>query len=155
MPHRKTARLASWQIWLLTLSGTALWLSGAAWLLLHYFGQTQGEFGPETNPLEPWAMKLHGLAVIPAQLAIGGMFVAHIPKGWNHGGQRLAGIALCLVLGLLIGSAYMLYYVGLENVRGWTSLVHWSIGLALPAIFLWHYVNGKRARRRPSGRSAI
>lgn len=147
MPHRRSARLASWQIWSVSLSGAGLWLSGAAWLLLHYFGQAEGEFGLEMNPLEPWMMKLHGLILIPALLAIGGMFVAHIPKGWDHRAQRLVGIALCAVLGVLIGSGYLLYYAGGEALREWSSLVHWGLGLALPAIFLWHYLNGLAARR--------
>lgn len=148
MPNRRTAKLASWQIWLLTLSGSALWLSGAAWLLLHYFGQMPGEFGPEMNPIEPWMMKLHGLALIPALLGIGGMFIAHIPKGWTHVRQRVAGVTLCGVLTVLIASGYMLYYVGAETVRDWTGIVHWAIGLALPFVFLWHYLNGIKLRRR-------
>lgn len=149
MVHRRTAKLARWQIWLLTLPGSGLWLSGAAWLLLHYFGQAQGEFGPETNPVEPWMMKAHGLLLIPALLGIGGMFVAHIPKGWSHPHQRVAGIVLCIVLGIVVASGYLLYYLGDENARAWTSIAHWSIGLGLPAIFLWHYLNGLSARRRP------
>lgn len=148
MPHRRSAKLARWQIWLLALSGAGLWLSGAAWLLLHYFCQRQGAFGPETNPVEPWMMKAHGLLLIPALLGIGGMFVAHIPKGWSHNRQRIAGIALCSVLALLVASGYLLYYVGDETVRGWTSPVHWGVGLGLPVIFLWHYLNGLAARRR-------
>lgn len=52
MTHTRSARLAKWQIWLLTLSGTLLLLSPGAWLL-HYFGQVEDEFGPETNPLDP------------------------------------------------------------------------------------------------------
>lgn len=151
MPHRRSAKLASWQIWLLTLSGGGLWLSGAAWLLLHYYGQREGEFGPEMNPLEPWMMKAHGLVLIPVLLGIGGMFVAHIPKGWTHMRQRVAGIALCAVLALLILSGYMLYYAGGEDLRIWTSLVHWVVGLGLPVIFLWHYINGRRARRPGPG----
>ncbi|AZI37725.1 hypothetical protein NT2_06_01570 [Caenibius tardaugens NBRC 16725] len=152
MPHRRTARLAKWQIWLLSLSGLGLWLSGSAWLLLHFYGQKQGEFGPEMNPVEPWMMKMHGLFLIPALLGIGGMFVAHIPKGWDHVHQRVAGIALCALLGWLIVSGYMLYYVGDESVRPWASLAHWSLGLGLPAVFAWHYINGLRARRRGRAR---
>lgn len=148
MPNRRTARLARWQIWLLTVPGSGLWLTGAAWLLLHYFGQTQGEFGPETNPVEPYMMKLHGFFLIPALLGIGGMFVVHIPKGWTHIHQRIAGIALCGVLGLLIASGYLLYYIGNETARSWASLAHWCVGLGLPAIFLWHYLNGQSARGR-------
>lgn len=152
MTHRRTARLATWQIWLLTLSGSALWLSGAGWLLLHYYGQKDGEFGPEMNPAEPWMMTLHGLFLIPALLAIGGMFVAHIPKGWNHTGQRVAGIALCAILAVLIASGYLLYYAGGEALREWTSLVHWTIGLALPIFFVWHYLGGRRERNLPQRR---
>ncbi|MCJ2181591.1 hypothetical protein MTR62_02535 [Novosphingobium sp. 1949] len=148
MPHRRTARLASWQIWLLCLSGTGLWLSGAGWLLLHYYGQVEGEFGPEVNPLEPWMMKLHGLCLIPALLGLGGLFVAHVPKGWNHTAQRLAGIVLSLVLTVLVSSGYLLYYAGGETLRAGSSLTHWVLGLALPGAFVWHYLNGKRVRRK-------
>lgn len=151
MVHRRTARLAGWQIWLLSLSGAGLWLSGAAWLLLHYFGQKEGQFGPELNPLEPWMMKLHGLVLIPVLLGIGGMFVAHIPKGWDHVHQRVAGVALCAVLAVLVASGYMLYYVGGDAIREWTSMAHWIVGLVLPAIFLWHYLNGLLVRHRRAG----
>lgn len=147
MPHRRTARLARWQIWLLTLPGAALWLTGGAWLLLHYYGQADGEFGPEMNPLEPWMMKVHGLALIPAFLGIGGMFVAHIGKGWDYAHQRVAGIALCAALTLITTTGYMLYYAGDEGLRAWSSIAHWSVGLGLPAIFLWHYLNGMKARK--------
>lgn len=151
MPHRKSARLARWQIWLLTLSGLALWSTGVVWLILHYYGQVQGEFGPEENPVDPWLLRLHGLALIFALLGIGAMFVAHIPKGWTHRVQRVAGIALCSFLVVLIISGYMLYYVSGDDLRQWTSIVHWSVGLPLPAIFAWHYVNGLRDRNRTRG----
>lgn len=148
MPHRRTARLAKWQLALLTTSGLGLWLSGICWLLLHYFGQIEGDFGLEVNPAEPWMMKVHGLFLIAALLGIGGMFVAHIPKGWPQRHQRIAGIALSVILGFMIVSGYMLYYVGSENVRACTGVVHWSVGLSLPVIFAWHYLNARRARKR-------
>ena len=153
MVHRRTARLAGWQIWLLSLSGSGLWLSGGAWLLLHYFGQKEGQFGPEMNPLEPWMMKVHGLVLIPVLLGIGGMFVAHIPNGWDHVHQRVAGVALCAVLAVLVASGYMLYYVGDDSLRKWTSVAHWLIGLGLPAVFTWHYLNGFAVRRGKAGRT--
>jgi hypothetical protein len=147
MVHRRTAKLASWQIWLLSLSGSGLWLSGAGWLLLHYYGQKEGEFGPEMNPAEPWMMTAHGLFLIPVLLGIGGMFVAHIPKGWAHTYQRIAGIVLCAILALLISSGYLLYYAGGETFHAWTSIAHWTVGLILPIAFIWHYLNGLAARR--------
>lgn len=148
MKHRKTAQLSGWQKWLLCVSGGALWLTGVAWLLLHYFGTVEGQFGPQTNPLEPWMMKLHGLVLIPALLGIGATFVVHIPKGWTHRRQRVVAIVLCSVLAVLVASGYLLYYAGGESLRAWASLVHWSIGLALPAVFAWHWLRGVSLRRR-------
>lgn len=91
-------------------------------------------------------MRAYGLALIPALLGIGGMFIMHIPNGWQYRLQRIAGISLGAILAVLVASGYMLYYVGDEAVRGWTSLIHWAIGLALPAIFVRHYLGGLIAR---------
>ena len=147
MPNTRSARLARWQIMLLAISGALLWLSGGAWLLLHYFGQMQGEFGPEINPLEPWLLRLHGLVLIPALIGLGGLLVAHIPKGWKDVPQRNIGLGLTGLVIVLIVSGYLLYYLGDETLRSWTSIVHWSIGLLVPTIFIWHYVHGQSKRR--------
>ncbi|WP_219893174.1 hypothetical protein [Aquisediminimonas profunda] len=140
------------------ISGSILWLTGGAWLYFHYFGQVEGEFGPEVHPLEPWLMRLHGLALIPALMGVGGLLVAHIPKGWNDVPQRNIGLVLSTLLGLMILSGYLLYYVGNDFARSLTSLAHWSVGLASPAFFLWHYRRGKSTkakgtRKHRSGRA--
>jgi len=147
MPNTRSARLARWQIMLLTISGALLWVSGAAWLLLHYYGQVEGEFGPETNPLEPWFLRIHGLVLIPALLGFGGLFVTHMPKGWKNRYQRTIGIALTATFAILIISGYMLYYIGDEGLRDWTSIIHWVLGLSAPALFIWHYLHGHTKRR--------
>lgn len=149
MPHTKSGRLARWQLGLIMGSGSILWLTGAAWVLLHFFGEVQGEFGPETNPAQPWLLRLHGLVLIPAILALGGLLVVHIPKGWNDKGQRIGGIILTVFFGLLILSGYMLYYVGSDDLRNWSSIFHWVIGILAPASFLWHYSH-RYANRRVS-----
>ncbi len=151
MPHKNKARLTKWQVRLLVWSGLALWLSGAAWLWLHYYGQVQGEFGSEANPLEPWMLKVHGAAMIAALLGLGGLFVLHIPAGWAHRPQRTPGLVLSSALVLLVGTGWLLYYAGGEALRDWSSLAHWTFGLAAPAAFVWHYVNGRRQRLRNTG----
>lgn len=147
MPHRRSARLSNWQMWLLCLSLGLLWLSGAAWLLLHYYGQVQGEFGPETSPYEPWMLRLHGFVLIPALLGIGTLLLAHVPFGWKYRAQRVAGIALAGAMTVLILSGYLLYYLGDETLRPMVSLTHWALGLGGPVVFGWHYLNGRRLRR--------
>ncbi len=153
MPNTRSAKLARWQIWLLTVSGTILWLTGAGWLLLHYYGQVQGEFGVETNPLEPWFLRIHGLVLIPALLGFGGLMVVHIPKGWKDKSQRVAGVALTAVMGVLILSGYLLYYLGIEWLRDWTSIIHWGIGLTLPALFVWHYLGRNSVKLKARAKS--
>jgi hypothetical protein len=141
------AKLARWQIWLLTLSGGTLWLTGVVWLLLHYFGQVQGDFGPETNPFEPWMLRLHGLAMIASLLGVGSLLAIHIVKGWQHRRQRLVGIFLLGIVGLLVVTGYLLYYVGDDDRRWVISTLHWSVGLVLPTIFLIHYRRAQSIRR--------
>lgn len=147
MASPKTARLASWQLWLICLSFGLLWASGAAWLLFHYYGQVQGEFGPEANPAEPWMLRLHGFVLLPALLGMGSLLAVHIPKGWAYQKQRVAGILLTTALAILTGSGYLLYYLGDEEWRSVASLIHWSLGLTGLFLFLWHFINGRLLRR--------
>lgn len=148
MLHMRTARLTRWQILLLSISGSLLWLSGGLWLLLHYFGQIHGDFGPEPNPWQPWLLRLHGFVLIPTLLGVGGLLVVHVPMGWRSKAQRSTGVALLIVIGVLILSGYMLYYVGDDGVRNWTSVTHWTIGLVMPLLFLWHYLLARKIGRK-------
>lgn len=148
MLHQRSARLAAWQIWTLSLSGAGLWLTGAIWLVLHYFFEIEGEYGTETNPLEPWMLKIHGLLLIPALLALGGLLVVHIPKGWRQKSQRSAGLILTAILIILILSGYLLYYAGDADLRQVSSLVHWLFGLFVPAAFIWHRTRNAALRRK-------
>jgi hypothetical protein len=143
MQHLRTAKLARWQIRLLSWSGGMLWLTGVAWLLLHYFGRIKGEFGPEANPLEPWMLRLHGLAMIVSLLGVGTLLVVHVWKGWGYRYQRLIGFLLLSAVAVLILTGYLLYYVGDEEARSLVSLVHWVVGVLLPVIFLVHYRRGQ------------
>jgi len=147
MLHLKTAKLARWQIRLLCWSGGLLWATGIAWLLLHNFGQVQGDFGPEANPAEPWMLRIHGAAMIAALLGCGSLLVVHVWRGWNYRSQRVLGLMLTTILGILIATGYLLYYLGDEEARSMASLVHWVIGLGVLPVFIWHYIAGKRIRR--------
>lgn len=144
MLHLKTAKLARWQIHLLCWSGGVLWFSGMAWLLLHNFGQVKGEFGPETNPAEPWLLRLHGAAMIAALLGSGSLLVVHVWRGWNYRSQRVPGLVLAAILTLLIVTGYLLYYVGNEDARRWVSIVHWLIGILILPSFVLHYRRGRK-----------
>lgn len=147
MTNLKTAKLARWQVRTLCLSGGILWLSGAIWLWLHYFGQINGDFGPEANPVEPWMLRLHGAAMIAALIGGGSLLVAHVWRGWTYRNQRVLGSLLGITTILLILSGYGLYYIGEDAVRSVVSAVHWIIGLSGLPVFLLHYRQGRKTGR--------
>ena len=147
MLHLKTAKLSRWQVRLIVVSGLVLLLTGIAWLLLHHFGQREGEFGPETNPLEPWMLRLHGAAMIASLLGVGSLLVVHVWRGWQYRSQRLIGIVLSTGVAWLILSGYLLYYVADEEWRAWLSISHWVAGLTGLPVFILHYTKGQKVRR--------
>jgi len=119
-------------------AGLGLWLSGAAWLLLHYFAVRQTEFGPAPHPFEHWSLAAHALFAFAAIWVFGMLWSAHVTGAWRTGRRRASGIATFAVMAVLIASGFLLYYVADDEARAAISLAHWIIGLALPIAFLWH-----------------
>ena len=134
----------------LMLTGSVLWLSGVAWLLVHFYAPIESDFGPEANPSEPWLLKAHGLAMIAALLAIGGLLAAHVTAGWEVRRQRVKGIALGATVLVLTATGYLLYYASNEQLRESASTIHWVLGLGSPVIFLWHRAGRKNVAPPPS-----
>jgi hypothetical protein len=122
------------------LAGSGLWLTGAAWLVLHYFCVRKTDFGPQPHPLEYWSRAAHGLFGFVSLWTFGMLWAAHIVGGWYSARRRMTGLATATILGALILSGYLLYYVGDDGVLSWVSLIHWAIGLSLPVIFLAHRI---------------
>lgn len=123
-----------------------LLITGAAWLALHTWMRIEGPFGPEHHPLEAWLMRLHGLLALPALLGLGALLPAHIWPAWRPRRRRNSGLVLLGACGLLAVGGWALYYVADEATRGWLSVSHWMLGLALPAIVLGHIIGARRKR---------
>lgn len=145
---RGSARLARARRLGLSAVALGLWSSGTLWLLFHHFFERPGQFGSRPHPLESWWLSLHGAFGLAAIWTFGWLWSAHITKGWATGRQRWSGGLLVVILGGLTVSGYLLYYVGQEQLRALTSLLHWSAGLAAPIPFLLHRLR-ERDRRRP------
>jgi hypothetical protein len=135
---RRTARLTPTRRLGVYGVGVAVWLSGALWLLFHYFFVRQGPLGATPHPLESWWLTLHGASAFAAIWAFGWLWSAHITKGWATGRKRPSGGLLVTALAWLTLSGYLLYYVGHEEVRTITSVLHWASGLACPIPFVVH-----------------
>ncbi len=123
-----------------------LFLSGAGWLMLHTWGATTGEFGPEPHPLEPWLLRLHGAAAMAALVILGVLVPLHMRRGWLVRRNRISGASMVVLSGLLIITAYALYYVGGESGRRVAVWAHDVIGLGLPAAITWHVLRGRASR---------
>ncbi len=124
-----------------------LWISGATWLVLHYFLQRAGDFGPLPHPLEPWMLKLHG-AFAFAALWIGGvLWAVHIVPAWRRGHRRGSGIATLVLFAILAVSGYLLYYGSGDTLRATVALAHWLIGLAVLGPLLVHVLRRRFLER--------
>jgi hypothetical protein len=144
---RTVHRLVAWQRVVLFGAGAMLLASGAAWLALHY-GR-----GAEAlpSPLEPWTMRLHGLAAFAALFAFGALAAAHIPQGWRFSHrmrwarQRGSGVALCVFAATLALTGYLLYYFAPDPIRPALGWLHSALGVAMAVLVAAH---GRRAERR-------
>jgi hypothetical protein len=134
--------------------GGGLWLSGALWLLFHYFMQSRGEFAVVPHPLEPWWLRLHGAFAFGAIWVFGLLWSAHVSPGWAGGKRRRSGAALVGLFLWLTLTGYLLYYLGHEWLRSLTSLLHWSLGLLIPVLFLLHRLAAEPAKVRQPRRSS-
>jgi len=125
--------LEPWQRQVLYLATALLWLSGAFWLYLSM-----------DDPSRPLWMKIHGAAAMVFLMLFGMMFVRHVPSGWQQKPQRPSGVSIITVCGVLILTGWGLYYLGADDLRHWTSLLHWGLGLLFPAILALHIWLGRR-----------
>ena len=123
-----------------------LWLSGALWLLFHYFFQVQGDFGPAPHPSEKWWLRLHGLFVFAGLVAVGSVLPVHARSAWQKNKNRATGVMMKTWTLWLAATGYALYYFSSEANEAWLPLLHWVAGLALPLMLVFHI---RRGRKRP------
>ena len=152
MPSPTTGRLLSfklerWHRRSVYATGVVLLLSGAAWLVLHYFLRPVSEFGESVNPLEPWTMKLHGAAAMAALFFVGSLLHHHVRRAIRAGRNALTGWAMIATLSFLTLTGYGLYYVAGESDRPLWSLLHWSVGFVVAVLFVAHILVGRRSVR--------
>ncbi len=140
-------RLGRWQQTYLYSVGALLILSGILWLIFHYFVRTEGEFGPTLHPLEPWWLRVHGIAAAAFLIGFGSVLPGHVQRAWGAARNRITGTIFFSVMLALIVTGYLLYYVGSDAVRSVMAIVHWAVGLGLPLLAGWHVWRGRVWRR--------
>lgn len=143
-PRPDTIRLGSLQEGAVYLATAALVVSGAVWLVLHYFMAQPGQFGPMPHPVEPWMLRLHGAAAMAALIIYGSLLPIHIRRAWAVRRNVVLGIVVAACMLLLTITGYLLYYAGSEELRPLISAAHWIPGLAVPLLLVWHVLSGRK-----------
>jgi hypothetical protein len=119
--------------------GIGVWLTGVLWLVFHYFIKTEDEFGIENStPYEQVWLVGHAAFSFFAIWMFGVLWLSHIKLGWNAKMNRVTGGTLFAVIAILILTGFGLYYLGNANLRSWTSVIHWVVGLAALIFFVVH-----------------
>jgi hypothetical protein len=150
-PRPNTIRLGFVQQTAVYVCTGALVLSGALWLILHYFMARPGEFGPTLHPAEPWMLRIHGAAAMAALIVYGSLLPVHIRRAWAIRRNIALGIGVAACMLLLTVTGYLLYYAGSEQLRPIISAAHWVLGLVIPALLWWHVVSGRGAAAKGAG----
>jgi hypothetical protein len=140
--HRNSVKLSGrHKAWLFSAMAL-LYVTGAGWGWFHYLTKSPDEFGGRL-PVESWSLKIHGAAAMIILVLLGTLIPGHVRFAWHARRNRVNGAGLMAFLGFLIVSGYGLYYFGDERLRAWASVSHLWIGLALPAILVFHIWRGR------------
>jgi hypothetical protein len=121
-----------------------LWITGCAWLVLRYFFQVTGEFGPPApHPMQLRLMMVHGVLALAAVFFFG--WVAGSPSG-EQGWQRMSrssAIVLVTLFSVLTLTGVCSYYLTSERLRVETALIRQVAGAfaILPALY-WLRIRG-------------
>lgn len=109
-----------------------LWISGTCWVALTFWNASQSHYRV------PYVfMKIHAAFALVFLVMLGSLW-GHVQRAWALGVNRLSGMMLIFVAGLLGITAWMLYYVVDDGIRNVVSLIHWVIGVLLPLILFGH-----------------
>lgn len=116
----------------------AVWLSGVAWLVLHYGYATPTEFGATPHRWEAPALTLHGVAGVAVVFLCGWLAATHVATHWPRRRRRATGLGVSVVAGMLGVSGFALYYLVAAAARDATALGHAALGTAAIAVVLLH-----------------
>ncbi len=142
------SRPPRWQRWAVHGATLALTLTGVGWLIAHHLLQDRGSFGEALpSPLEPWALRLHGMLAYAFLLVLGSMSTVHVVLGWRLRRTRRSGVGL-IAAGLVLTVSGLALYYAPEPWHESTSLLHWATGLGLLPLLGVHVLAARRWRRR-------
>lgn len=114
-----------------------LFLSGVIWLV---------------TP-SAWLLSVHGGAAMASLVVLGVLIPSHMQRGWAQQRNRRTAVLMIAVCLAMVLSGYGLYYCGNDHWRSWISGAHSFAGCALPFALVWHIINGRKSKARPTMRN--
>ncbi len=138
-PRAVRSVLPLWQRRAVYALASAIWLTGAGWLIFQYFIRVPDQFGFDNpHPLQRWWLVAHAVVSLGGLWIFGLLWHHHIARGWEQRLRRPTGGTLFGLIAWLALSGCALYYLGDDQARSLTSLGHWILGLGTLAAFLLH-----------------
>jgi hypothetical protein len=132
-----------------------LFASGVLWLLADQM-KNNTEADTETwQQLASLLLSMHGAAAMLTLMLLGALGPMHVQRAWRAKTNRVTGIASIGTYGLLIATAFGLYYLGSETVRPWVSYIHIAFGLSVPAVIAAHVFVGRAGVAAKTQRSPL
>ena len=128
---RRPGKMPGWQAWLVIVGMLTCSITGSLYLLGRQWQIERALFANHT------VLASHGLSAMLATLALGSVLPFHIKAGFQSGRKRISGFSQLALLMVLLISGGLLYY-GPEEVRDAAINLHWVVGLAFFAIFIFH-----------------
>ena len=126
----------------------ALWLTGCAWLVLHYFFQGSSDFGSAPHPWQPTLMTIHGVLAAVSIFLFGWIAGAHIGEHWRRGLNRTSGLTLVTVFTMLAITGLGSYYLTGEPLRNTSTWIHEAVGALAIAPAIAHWLGNGAAKAR-------
>jgi hypothetical protein len=126
----------------------ALWVSGIAWLALHYFAARADEFGVMHHPLEAPLLLAHGVAALAALFLLGWFAAHHAGAMSGRRQSRLSGWLLSAFLAVLAIAGCAQFFLVSESWQAGARLVHEICGALLLVPALMHLRRFRNADRR-------
>jgi hypothetical protein len=118
-----------------------LFVTGVVWLIADRM--KDGPSSDHCQQVAANALMVHGGATMVTLMLLGALVPSHIQRAWRAKKNRLTGVISLTVYGLLIVTAFGLYYFGSDMLRPWLSFFHAAIGLAVPAVIATHVLVGR------------
>jgi len=138
--------------WTLYAALAVLFATGVVWLITDaWMDSPNGEFWQQVSAD---VLMIHGGSAMLTLLVLGALIPTHLQRAWHSRKNRVAGAMLAVTNGLLVVTAFGLYYAGSDVLRAWISDAHSAVGLMVPILLVAHIVLGRRSMRAASGRGS-